>query len=90
MRYYSQHTGLLNYSNKVLIYSRYEEGNDSPLQYSCLENPRDRGAWQGRKESDTTEGLNSRKHFQAQTHTVYGSQNTTGKILCGQANRIRQ
>ena len=66
------------------------EGNDSPLQYSCLENPMDRGAWQGRKESDTTEGLNSRKHFQAQTHTVYGSQNTTGKILCGQANRIRQ
>ena len=22
------------------------EGNDYPLQYSCLENPRDRGAWQ--------------------------------------------
>ena len=22
------------------------EGNDSPLQYSCLENPTDRGAWQ--------------------------------------------
>jgi len=22
------------------------EGNDSPLQYSCLENPKDRGAWQ--------------------------------------------
>ena len=21
------------------------EGNDTPLQYSCLENPRDRGAW---------------------------------------------
>ena len=21
------------------------EGHDSPLQYSCLENPRDRGAW---------------------------------------------
>ena len=21
------------------------EGNDSPLQSSCLENPRDRGAW---------------------------------------------
>ena len=21
------------------------EGNDSPLQYSCLENPTDRGAW---------------------------------------------
>ena len=22
------------------------EGNDNPLQYSCLENPLDRGAWQ--------------------------------------------
>ena len=22
------------------------EGNDDPLQYSCLENPRDRGVWQ--------------------------------------------
>ena len=25
--------------------SRIGEGNGSPLQYSCLENPRDRGAW---------------------------------------------
>ena len=23
-----------------------EEGNGTPLQYSCLENPMDRGAWQ--------------------------------------------
>ena len=23
------------------------EGNGNPLQYSCLENPTDRGAWQG-------------------------------------------
>ena len=23
-----------------------EEGNDNPFQYSCLENPMDRGAWQ--------------------------------------------
>ena len=32
-------------------------GTDNPLQYSCLENPIDRGAWQawGHKESDTTE-----------------------------------
>ena len=31
------------------------------LQYSCLENPRDRGAWQdsGRKESDTNDGLST-------------------------------
>ena len=35
------------------------EGNGNPLQYSCLENPMDRGAWwitvrRGAKESDTT------------------------------------
>ena len=38
------------------------EGNGNPLQYSCLENPKDGGAWlgfssRGRKESDTTERL---------------------------------
>ena len=37
------------------------EGNGTPPQYSCLGNPRDRGAWWaaytpwGRKESDATE-----------------------------------
>ena len=35
------------------------EGNGNPLQYSCLENPMDRGAWQvtvhGFAESHTTE-----------------------------------
>ena len=32
------------------------EGNDTPLQYSCLENPMDRGAWWATvKESETTE-----------------------------------
>ena len=37
------------------------EGDGNPLQYSCLENPMDRGAWWatvygGHKESDMTEG----------------------------------
>ena len=32
------------------------EGNGNPLQYSCLENPMDRGAWWA-TESDTTERL---------------------------------
>ena len=30
-------------------------GNSNALQDSCLENPMDRGAWPGHKESDTTE-----------------------------------
>ena len=35
------------------------EGNGNPLQYSCMENPMDRGAWQATvhrvtKESDKT------------------------------------
>ena len=40
------------------------EGKGNQLQYSCLENPMDRGAWcpWGRKESDTTEWLHF--HFQ--------------------------
>ena len=40
----------------------FGEGNDTPLQYSCLEYPMDGGAWwaavyevAGHKESDTTE-----------------------------------
>ena len=36
-----------------------EEGNDNPLQYSCLENPMDRGAWKapvhGATELDMTD-----------------------------------
>ena len=41
--------------------SRIGEGNGNLLQYSCLENPRDGGAWWaacrlwGRTEVDTTE-----------------------------------
>ena len=38
-------------------------GNGNPLQYSCLENPMDRGAWwaiaHGATESDTTSAENT-------------------------------
>ena len=40
------------------------EGNGNPLQYSCLENPTERGAWQATvhgvaKQSDTAQQLNN-------------------------------
>ena len=41
------------------------EGNGNPLQYSCLENPMDRGATVHRvTESDMTEWLNNRREIQ--------------------------
>ena len=43
-------------------------GNGNPLQYSCLENSVDRGAWQARsmggKESDVTEHAHTLSHNQ--------------------------
>ena len=49
-------------------------GSGNPLQYSCLGNPTERGAWQatvygGCKESDTTK----RAHTHTHTHTHTGS-----------------
>ena len=31
--------------NKARVAILWGEGNGNPLQHSCLENPRDRGAW---------------------------------------------
>ena len=43
------------------------EGNDNPLQYSCLESPIDRSAWQvtaqGVAELDTTEHTHTHMHI---------------------------
>ena len=38
------------------------EGNGTPLQYSCLENPMGKGAWSC-KESDMTEQLKHHHHL---------------------------
>ena len=35
----------LVYTNFFFLLVYIGEGNGNPLQYSCLENPRDRGAW---------------------------------------------
>ena len=42
------HIGFAQFSKHVLsmfLTTRPEEGNDTPLQYSCLGNPMDGGAW---------------------------------------------
>ena len=43
------HNNLVRYAVQMIYYSRFivedREGNGNPLQYSCLENPVDRGAW---------------------------------------------
>ena len=49
-------------------------GNGNPLQYSCLENPIDRGAWEGYspwggKKFDTTDRLSLMTRYTSRTST---------------------
>ena len=37
--------GAINWIGQKGFFCFYGEGNGTPLQYSCLENPMDRGAW---------------------------------------------
>ena len=53
--------------------------NSSPLQYSGMESPVDRGAWRATvKESDTTERLNMRTHTSPQAHPLPKPRTDTG------------
>ena len=66
------------------------EGNDSPPQYSCLENPRDRGTWQatvhGVAKSRTTEWLTLHAwSFVTTTHFSYCST----KVVIGNIQIIK-
>ena len=50
------------------------EGNGNPLQYSCLENPIDKGAWEGYgpwggKKIDTTDRLSLMTRYTSRTLT---------------------
>ena len=50
----------LIFKKQSVVYHSFREGNSNPLQYACLENPRDRGAcwaavYGGRAQSDTTD-----------------------------------
>ena len=36
---------MINITNMDFPSAQIGEGNGTPLQYSCLENPMDRGAW---------------------------------------------
>ena len=48
-------------------------GNGNPLQYSCLENPMDGGAWcpWGRKELDTTERLHLHGYYRIKWDKIW-------------------
>ena len=54
------------------------ERNGDPLQYSCLENPMERGAWQARVHGVTRE-LDTTEHGHMHTHTMLSLFKVDGK-----------
>ena len=65
------------------------EGSGNPLQYSCMGNPIDRGAWWAtvHKESGTTERLDSNsKNVTNKNCELHDSISTTLQISMGEAH----
>ena len=61
------------------------EENGNPLQYSCLENPKDRGAWQATVHGVTntqTRLSDSHTHTHTHTHKAASSRPTGDHLYC--------
>ena len=58
------------------------EGNGNPLQCSCLENPRDEGAWWGHTESDTTEVTQQQQLIMSPGDSAWWTVRTRWVRLC--------
>ena len=67
------------------------EGNGNPLQYSCLRNPRDRGAWRATVHRVTKESDTTKETRQQQTALAQCISRSVGKIyfkdLTGQRDK---
>ena len=60
------------------------EGNGNPLQYSCLENPMDRGAWRA-----TVQGVTRDRHSQVAFTTTTAEKTEASKALGHDRSRLQ-
>ena len=68
------------------------EGNGNPLQYSCLENPRDRGAWRaavyGVAQSWTRLKRLSSSSRSFEKMPIQNKSNSNGKLSIKKSNKV--
>ena len=62
-----------------ITYAEYQGGHGNPLQYSCLENPMNRGAWR-----TTVHGVTKSRTRLKRLGTHIGVQNTSMMVLAYQ------
>ena len=58
------------------------EGNSNPLQYSCLGNPKDRGAWWATVHTDVKSQTRLSRHMPCHFSMISSSFTTSAKVLC--------